>query len=146
MSTLAIVSCGKSKLSRAAPARDLYTGPSFKDALGYATAPGRFDEVLILSARHGLLELDRVIKPYDTKLLDLDVGDRAELVTRVYRTLFGRLPSSVTILAGAPYVELLGEARERLVPPLRPVFETPLAHMGTGARRAWFKAQREAAR
>lgn len=33
---IVIISCGKRKLARPAPARELYTGPYFKAMLGYA--------------------------------------------------------------------------------------------------------------
>src|SRR5258708_6437878 len=65
-----IIPCGATKLDRPAPARDLYTGPMFRHTLAAAQAEtdaigGR---VLVLSARHGLIDLDTVLEPYDQKM------------------------------------------------------------------------------
>ncbi len=155
--SLCVVGCGKSKLSHAAPARELYTGPLFRDALGYATQPGRFAEVRIISAKHGLLRLDQVVEPYDLKLGSADadadgngwVGAHTQReieIYRLWRRCHGLPPlESITVLAGAPYALIVQAAVDRAIwksfP--RPEVLTPLAGLGTGMRRSWFKAQRE---
>lgn len=64
--TFAILACSKSKLDVPAPARELYTGALFKLALQYAESVA--DRVLILSAKHGVVESTSVLRPYDEKL------------------------------------------------------------------------------
>lgn len=66
MKTIVLVGCGKTKLSHAAPAKDLYTGPLFKKARAYAERVG--DAWRILSARYCLLNPERVIEPYEATL------------------------------------------------------------------------------
>lgn len=62
----AFIACSASKLSVRARARDLYTGALFVLSLQLAEAMA--DRVLILSAKHGLVELDDELEPYDEKL------------------------------------------------------------------------------
>lgn len=63
---IGLVSCGAQKLGHAAAARHLYTSPLFQ--LSRAYAEQRCSQVYVLSAFHGLVELDRVIAPYDRRL------------------------------------------------------------------------------
>jgi hypothetical protein len=70
--TYYVVPCGGHKLDRPAPARDLYTSSSFRLALAAAETDAEFSggTVLVLSALHGLVALDTVLAPYDTKMGD----------------------------------------------------------------------------
>ena len=72
---LALLACSAKKLSHAAPARELYQGDTFKLALRVAERLA--DEVLILSAKHGVVELGQLVEPYDVKLSDLEKHQRA---------------------------------------------------------------------
>jgi len=64
--TVAVIPCTGSKLDHAAPAGELYTGSTFRPTLRAATIVA--DQVLILSALHGLVELGRVLEPYELKM------------------------------------------------------------------------------
>lgn len=66
MRTLLIIGCGKTKRNTAAPAKDLYTGQLFRAARRYAEA--RNTPWLIASAKHGLVDPDVVLEPYDQRL------------------------------------------------------------------------------
>lgn len=137
---VALIGCGAAKLSRPAPARELYTGCLFRDALGYAEGAG-FDDVLVLSALHGLLELERTVEPYDWTFDDLGAAGRARLsahVCQVLRWRVGAALAELTVLAGEPYAELVRPlARDgwRLLEPLR--------GLTLGDRRGWFAARRK---
>lgn len=64
---IGLVSCSKSKLERAYPARDLYTAsPLFRKARAYCER--HYDAWYILSAKYGLVHPDTVIAPYDVTL------------------------------------------------------------------------------
>lgn len=54
-----LVGCGKAKKATKAKARFLYTSPAFRMAL--AISERRCDETLILSAEHGVVDLDQEI-------------------------------------------------------------------------------------
>lgn len=67
--TYYIIPCGGAKLDKPAKARDLYVGQMFCNTLGAALAQvEEGDEVLILSAKHGLLRLDDVVEPYEQQI------------------------------------------------------------------------------
>lgn len=73
-----VIPCGGGKQPHAAPARDLYTGSMFRHTLTNAERSAALDtaeglgpaRVLILSALHGLVELDTVLEPYDVTIGD----------------------------------------------------------------------------
>jgi len=67
MATIILVSCGASKNTNPSPARELYTGALFRNSLAYAEKLGG-DKIFILSALHGLVELDTLIAPYNVTL------------------------------------------------------------------------------
>jgi hypothetical protein len=69
---LFVVPCGRTKLDTPAPARSLYTGSMFRFCFAViereaalAAAAGMSARVMILSARHGLLDPDTEIAPYE---------------------------------------------------------------------------------
>lgn len=67
-----IVPCGGAKLDGTHPARELYTGSAFRHQLAAAEAivASEGGQVLILSALHGLVELDQPVASYDVKMGD----------------------------------------------------------------------------
>lgn len=65
--TIVLISCVSRKLNHQAKARDLYVSNLFRLNLQYAERLNP-DEILILSAKHGLLSLDEEIAPYDETL------------------------------------------------------------------------------
>lgn len=71
-----VIPCGGQKLDRPAPARDLYVGQMFRHTLANVERLAALDEaegrgparVLILSALHGLVDLDQELAPYDQRM------------------------------------------------------------------------------
>lgn len=125
---LALVGCGKAKRSTAAPARELYTGSLFRSAWRYAQATA--DQVLILSAQHGVLSPDEVLEPYDSTLTTMRRADRDAWASRCaldLRARFAGLPVHVVFLAGEAY---------RLALPAAWSVESPLDGLGLGRRLA----------
>lgn len=116
---LIVVGCGDAKLAHAAPARELYTGSLFIDHLRLATrlARGADGRVVILSAKHGVLDLDTVIEPYDVTLADLDVTARMRWVTDVAAELQRRTKRSEPIVAllGREYLDWRALVDRRVV-------------------------------
>ena len=62
-----VVACGASKLDRAAPAGEIYTGPYHRSMMRLARSRFPEGEIRILSALYGFIELDRVIEPYEMR-------------------------------------------------------------------------------
>ena len=67
-SDFVIIPCGNTKLSTAAPASEFYTGSMFQDSLRTARKLFSDDRIYVMSAKHGIVPLDRVLEPYDVKL------------------------------------------------------------------------------
>ena len=70
----AFIACSKTKKSYSCKARDLYQGALFKKALVFAER--NYKHVFILSANYGVVELDRVIAPYEKTLKNMTKGER----------------------------------------------------------------------
>ena len=79
--SLALIPCTKTKNPAGVTARTLYRGGIFSLMLRHAMQ--RCDRVLIMSALHGLVELDAPIGPYDAFLLALSPYDRALLARKM---------------------------------------------------------------
>lgn len=73
---IALIACSKRKLSRAAPARELYQGTLFKYSLSYVEEIIKPDLVFVLSARYYVVPIDKTLFPYDQTL----IGEPAEKV------------------------------------------------------------------
>lgn len=142
-----IVGCGKAKLAHAAPARDLYTGSLFRAARRYVEARG--ERWFILSAAHGLIAPEVVVRPYD-QVLDLRgealvtwARKAACQVERMRDEAQGTDPVRprplITILAGVRYAAPLAEQLGALG------FDThqPLWRLEVGQRLSWFKREIE---
>ena len=71
---IALVSCGKRKKSFPCKAKDMYDSPLFKNSL--TLAYNNTDIVFILSAKHHLLPLEKVINPYNQTLKDMGKNER----------------------------------------------------------------------
>lgn len=124
---IVIVGCGQRKLSRPAPAQQLYTGSYFAacSSTAAAIAPGRW---YVLSARYGLVAPSRVIEPYDLTMWQPGAVD-AEEVCRQADAL-GLLDETVAALCGKRYADVIADAWAGHGYVMR-----PLAGAGIGAQR-----------
>lgn len=120
---IALIACGKSKRDTTSHAVDLYTGALFKKSLAYAKDMG-FDKIFILSAKHGLLELDDVVEPYEYTLIGKPKRRRLQWAERVK----SQLPAgNYTYLAGKLYREFLPDG------------ECPVVGLPIGKQLQWYK-------
>jgi len=67
MKRIVLISCVSKKGNKKTKARDLYKGPLFTNSLAYAEKLNP-DNIFIISAKYGLVELNREIEPYDVTL------------------------------------------------------------------------------
>ncbi len=123
---IVLISCVSQKLGQRAKAKDLYVSTLFKLNLRYAQklAP---DEILILSAKHGLLSLDQEIDPYEQTLKTipaLEVKQWADQVLGQIRAKCSIDETAFIFLAGERY-------RKYLLPHLKNV-QIPLKGLGIG--------------
>jgi len=104
---IGIVSCAAAKTDTAAPARDLYTSSVFRGNLVAAIAEFGEDNVMILSAKHGLLRLDQTVAPYDTKMGDADEIADTNLLAQMFQ--HGIDQAEIYVFGGQTYSNKLWE-------------------------------------
>ena len=122
---IALIACGKTKTPHAAPAKDLYQGTLFKKSYAYALAEG-FDEIYILSAKHGLVHPDTELEPYEETLVGKPKRHREMWALQVQN----KLPKGdITYLAGTVYREFL------------PTGDCPMFGLSIGRQLQWLKKQ-----
>lgn len=85
MKNIAFIACSKTKLGYPAPAHQLYQGALFKKSLKYCLK--NFDEVYILSAKHGLVELTDMLDPYEETLYTKSESERREWSDKVKKQI-----------------------------------------------------------
>jgi hypothetical protein len=128
----------KSKLRKAAPARELYSrSPWFRTARKIVEASGV--RWFILSAKHGLIAPDRVTAPYDATLKDIARSGRQVWAGRVLKELLPALEGErrVVVFAGREY-------REFLIAPMRDAgiaVDVPMAHLRQFEQKPWLAEQ-----
>lgn len=135
MRPLIVVGCGARKRASAAPAADLYTGPYFSACMAAATAIAPREDIVILSARYGLLALDEQAEPYDQTLGQPGAISARQLAGQAERRGLAGRP--VTALCSARYAALLRQVWADV--------STPLAGLGIGRQRHVLAVMREQA-
>jgi hypothetical protein len=101
---IVIVPCGGKKVGTAAPAGEMYVGSYHRAARRAAEAHG--GRVLILSAKYGLLPLDRVIGPYELRMGQPGSVTAGDVAGQAFA--LGVLGASrVTVFAGRAYADVV---------------------------------------
>lgn len=80
-----LVGCVKSKLGQPAPARELYISPLFQGRRRYVEQS--CDRWFVLSAKHGLVDPDTLLEPYDETLESASRSQRQQWSEAVIRDL-----------------------------------------------------------
>jgi hypothetical protein len=137
MRQICLIACASQKQAVAAPAHHLYQSQLFRKSVGWMRCQS-FNEWFILSAKHGLVMPDQILKPYDLTLNAMSVDARRKWAKNVLNDLMTLLPepASVTFLAGAKY-------REFLINPLREkdhIVHIPLQGLRIGKQLQWLDA------
>ena len=132
-----LLGCVKHKLDHPAPAKSLYVSPLWLGRRAYAQASG--NPWLILSAKHGLLDPDQQIAPYDVALRELDAIARGRWGDRVIAALLERYGAldgiTFEIHAGAAY-------RHAITPALTTLgasVDAPLSRLTMGRQLSWYR-------
>jgi hypothetical protein len=73
---IGLVGCVKTKLDHVASAKDLYVSPLFRGRRAYVESS--CSRWFILSAKHGLVDPDAILEPYDQTLETASLGERRE--------------------------------------------------------------------
>ena len=86
---IGLAGCVKSKRLAPAPARDLYTSPLFLGRRGFVELT--CERWFVLSAKHGLVDPDQVLEPYDEALKNASEAQRRRWSELVLQDLERRL-------------------------------------------------------
>jgi hypothetical protein len=138
-----LLGCVKLKLAHRSPARDLYVSPLWNSRRAYAEAAGW--PWLILSAKHGVLDPEQSIAPYDVALADLTAIARRAWGKRVVTALRARFASldgmTFEVHAGAAYREAIEPGLQEL----GATMEQPLLGLTIGRQLSWYRSHASAA-
>jgi len=138
---IALLACSRTKADRPVPARELYVSPLFRAARAYMERRYGHGNWLILSARYGLVDPDRLIAPYDLNLRQLTPGQRESWGDRIAVELTDRFPAGTVLWfhAGAVY-------RDAIAPVVPHQVRFPLAGLRIGRQLAWYRQHASAER
>jgi hypothetical protein len=131
---IGLVACARTKADHPTAARDLYVSPLFRAARAYAERRYGADHWLILSARHGLVDPDTILEPYDLSLYQLGVREREAWGDRVAIELTDRFPAGTVLWfhAGALYRDAIASVVAHEV-------RFPVAGLRIGEQLAWYR-------
>ena len=128
-----LISCASKKLPTRSKAKDLYISTLFDLNLRFAYSMNP-DAVYILSAKHGLLNLETEIDPYNLTLNNMTQREIKEWALKVIIQL-----DAVADLSNDHFIFLAGDKyRKYLVPSLRS-YEVPLEGLPIGKQLQFLK-------
>jgi hypothetical protein len=128
-----LISCASKKLPTRSKAKDLYISTLFDLNLRFAYSMNP-DAVYILSAKHGLLNLETEIDPYNLTLNNMTQREIKEWALKVISQL-----DAVADLSNDHFIFLAGDKyRKYLVPSLRS-YEVPLEGLPIGKQLQFLK-------
>jgi hypothetical protein len=130
--TIVLLSCVLTKLSHPAPAKELYDSPLFHKSLAYAMSLHP-DAIYILSAKHFLLPLDKVIAPYNKTLLDMPADDVREWAAHTLSML-----AKVSDFDNDQFIILAGDKYRKYIEPELAHSTAPLEGLRIGEQLQWY--------
>lgn len=133
MKKVVLIACAAKNGTMPAAAVDLYQSQLFNRSIEYARTLNP-DQILILSAKHGLVSQEQVIEPYDVSLTSMTVQQRKAWTKRVMTQL-----KSTVKVKDTEFVVLAGKHYREFLLPLLPHANAPLAGLGIGEQLHWLK-------
>ena len=122
MKTIVLISCVSQKENTAVVAEGMYKSPLFRKSLAYAKKLVTDDAIYILSAKHHLLPLDKVIEPYNETLNKMRKEDRTAWGVKVIeqlREVANLEEDKFIVLAGEKYIEPIKDCLTNIELPLK---------------------------
>jgi hypothetical protein len=109
-----LISCVSRKRSQKSRVRDLYISTLFKLNLRYAEKL-KPDDIYVLSAKHGLLSLNKEVMPYNQTLNEMSAAEVKSWAAKVIRQI-----KRVSDIENTKYIFLAGyRYRKYLLPALK---------------------------
>jgi len=130
---IVLISCVSKKLSHRAKTKEIYISTLFKLNLNYAQSLHP-DKIYVLSAKHGLLDLDTEIDPYNQTLNSMSENENKAWAESVLKQLGEQVDlknDHFVFLAGQKY-------RKNLVPVIKS-YEIPLEGLTIGRQLQFLK-------
>src|SRR3989344_1861149 len=133
MAKIVLISCANKKLLHKARAKDIYISSLFKMNLSFAKSFNP-DKIFILSAKYGLLNLDKEIETYDKTLNAMNSVEKKMWAANVLEEL-----RKVADLNNDEFIFLAGENyRKYLINSLKD-YKIPLEGLGIGKQLQYLK-------
>jgi hypothetical protein len=138
MKTVVLLMCGKNKLPCKAKVKDLYTSGRFRKSIEYAETLTTKDNIFVLSAKHGVLDLDREIEPYNKSIYKMNSDEKNEWANMVIAQLESRYD-----INNDRFVFLTDDYYNEPIYPKLKNFELPLKSMDQKDHWCWFNNKLE---
>jgi len=108
---IVLISCVKGKKELPMKAKEIYKGPLFKNSLCVATTL-QPDKIFILSAKYHLLDLERIIEPYDLTLKKFTIAEKqawgAKVISQL-QLICNIKQDEIIVLAGKDYIDPISD-------------------------------------
>ena len=132
-----LISCARKKLAYKSKTKDLYISTLFRLSLAYAKKL-KPDNIFILSAKHGLVNLNDEIASYNETLNDKSVSDKKVWAEKVVFEL-----EKVTNLKNDLFIFLVGKNYRECILPHVKNYEIPLKGLRIGEQLKFLKNKLE---
>jgi len=133
MTKIVLISCVSKKLPYKAKARDLYISPLFKMNLEFAKSLNP-DKIFILSAKYGLIDLDKEIDPYNKTLNAMHSIEKKEWANNILCDL-----RKFVDLDKDEFIFLAGENYRKYIIPYLKDYKIPLKGLSIGKQLQYLK-------
>jgi len=134
MNKIVLLSCVSKKKSFATRAEELYESSFFKYALKYAKKQEP-DHIFILSALHGLVELNQILAPYNVTLNNMSTKDRKQWTSQV----FIQMQNKKVDLSHDHFIILAGEKYRQYLLPFMKNYSIPMQGLPIGKQLQFLK-------
>ncbi len=133
MKKIILISCASKKINKKTKAQDLYISALFQKNLQYAKSLNP-DKIFILSAKYGLLKLDKEVEPYDKTLNRMRSCEIKEWANSVLSQL-----QKVVDLNKDEFVFLAGNNYRKFLLPSINNYKIPMLGLSIGKQLKWLK-------
>ena len=135
MAKIVLLSCTKSKLDKPSPAQELYSAsPMFRKTLEYGKSLDP-DKMFILSAKHHLVPMTKMLSPYDKTLKEMSADEKKKWADETIQQMksLNLENDQFIFLTGGEYMKPLKEYITHI--------ETPMEGKRMGERLQWLNSQ-----
>lgn len=130
--TIVLIACAATKLSKPAPAQELYISPLFKKSLAYAHTLNP-TAIYILSAKHYVVPLKKILQPYNVTLLDMGADEVKAWSAEIAKQL-----STKYSLQNDHFIFLAGEKYRKYLEPMMAHHSAPTEGLRIGEQLQWY--------